>query len=140
MEMIFKSKIGVTFLISFILWVILTIGFFVLSFVSNIWLLIVSVSFLPFVFYFISAIKTKAFYEITDDFLFIKSGKYEQKIPYSNITGFARIKSMLMVPTTSSFVRLEIKHKNLQGIGDFTHISPKNESEFASLLNSKISA
>jgi len=137
--MVFKSKIGVAFTISFIVWCILTVGLIVISFVmGNIWLAIVTGLFLLFFFYFIKLMRTKAFYELAESYLFIKSGRYEQKIAYSDIIGVSRIKSMLMVPTTSSFMRLQIKHRNQSGMEDFVHLSLVNENEFISLLESKL--
>ena len=139
--MIFKSKIGATFTISFIVWCILTVGFIILSFaMGNVWLYIIAGLFALFSFYFVKVMRTKTLYEFAESYLFIKSGQYEQKIAYSNITGVSRIKNMLMVPTTSSFMRLQIKHKNQQGMEDFTHVSPLGENEFINLLESKLPA
>jgi hypothetical protein len=137
--MVFKEKIGTTFMISIIFWSVLTVTFVALSIImSNVWLAIVAGALSLACFYFIPTIKTKTVYEITDDYLFIKSGKHEQRIPYGNITDISRIKSALMVPTTSSFIRLEIKFKNQNGTSDFAHISPINEDAFVSLLESKM--
>jgi c-di-AMP phosphodiesterase-like protein len=137
--MIFKSKAGVTFTISFIVWCIFTVGLIVVSFVvGNVWLAIVAGLFLLFFFYFMKLMRTKTFYEFAESYLFIKSGRYEQKIAYSDIIGVSRIKSMLMVPTTSSFMRLQIKHRNQSGMEDLVHLSPINENEFISLLESKL--
>jgi len=137
--MIYKEKIGTTFLASFFVWSALTVAFLVLSIaMANIWLAVSTATFLLAYIYFIPTLKTKTFYELDDDCLFIKSGKYELKIPYSNITEVSQIKSMLMMPTTSSFNRLEIKYTNQKGKTDFVHISPINKNEFITLLESKI--
>jgi Na+/melibiose symporter-like transporter len=137
--LVFKEKIGTTFIVSFVLWSILTLSFVVLSIVmQNVWLAIVAGVLSFACFHFIPTIKTKTVYEITDDYLYIKSGKHELKIPYSSIMGVSQIKSALMVSTTSSFVRLEIKYKNQNGSTDFTHISPVNKDEFINLLESRL--
>ena len=137
--MIFKSKTGTTFIITFIVWCILTVGFILLSIVmGNVWLAIVAGVFLPFFFYFIKLMRTKTFYELAESYLLIKSGQYEQKIAYSDITSVSRIKSILMVSTTSSFMRLQIKYRNQQGMEDFVHVSPTSENDFVRLLESKI--
>jgi len=137
--MIFKAKIGTTFLVTAVLWSLLTIMFVILSIVmSSILLAIVAGVFLLAYLFFVPTLKTNTTYEIADDFLLVKSRKYECRIPYNSIQGVSHIKSVLMVPTTSSFVRLEVKFKNEKGATDFIHISPQKRSEFISLLESKV--
>jgi len=137
----FSSKKGITFCVVFVLWcamtaalIVITIVAFnaILAIVSGLWVLALFL-------YFIPAITRKTMLEFKDDHLFIKSGKHEQKIPYSRITGVSRgVKSMLMETFTSSFKRVEIKFTSKSGATETTHISPKNESEFVRLLDSKI--
>ena len=139
--MIFKAKIGTTFLATVVLWSLLSIMFVILSIsMSSILLAIIAGLFLLAYLYFVPTLKTKTIYEITDDFLLVKSGKYELKIPYDSIQGVSHIKSMLMAPSTSSFVRIEVKYKNEKGATDFVHISPVERNDFIRLLESKVAA
>jgi membrane protein YdbS with pleckstrin-like domain len=136
--MVYKERVGTTFLVSVVLWSTLTLFFIALSIAMwSIWLAVIAGAFLLANIYFIPAIKKKIYYEFASDCLFIKAGRYELKIPYSNITSVSQIKSMLMVPTTSSFVRLEINYINSSGTQDFVHISPKNKQEFINQLEQR---
>ena len=135
----FKSKIGTVFGITFIVFSVMTISSAVFAFVLFSWLLaFIAVAFTLFLILFFIPVFRNTFYQITDDNLAIKTGRHEIIIPYANILSISRgVKSMLMQPALS-FARLEIKYKTPQGNTDFVHISPVNESEFLTLLESRI--
>jgi hypothetical protein len=142
--MTFKPKIGVTFLVAFMFWCITTVAFVALALVMrNDWIFIFAVIWLIIlVLYFIPTmitITTKTFFEFTDDFLLLITGRHEQKIPYKDIISVSQgNKSMMMESFTTSFLRIEIKFKNTNETTESIDISPIREGEFINLLNSNI--
>jgi hypothetical protein len=121
----------------------MTATFFALAIAegSTLFLIIAAVWLLSLITYFTPTILTikKTFFELKDDHLFIKSGRYEKTIPYADIIKVrCGVKSIRMTPFTASFVRTEVRYINQNGVADFANNSPKNEREFVKLLESKI--
>jgi len=143
-DMVFKTKVGITFYI-ILIFIFATILFIAsLVFLSDsIWAkwLCGSISLLlaaVFAFHLIPMI-TNTYYRFDDEGLFINAGRLKVTIPYANVISFScGVKSMLMQPALSFKNRLEIKYKTKGGMTDIVHISPVNEEEFVKLLNSKI--
>jgi len=142
--MTFKPKIGATFFIAFVFWCVTTVLFVSLALaMRNDWIFVCAVIWLiVLVLYFIPTmitITTKTFFEFTDDFLLLITGRHEQKIPYKDIISVSQgTKSMLMESFTTSFLRIEIKFKNQNETTELVDVSPMNEDEFIDLLNSYI--
>jgi len=143
--MIYRTRVGVSFYVMLI-FIVVTILFLISMILMSdlIWVKILNgVICVPLaavlVFHIIPMTKN-TFYRFDDDCLYIKTGRLNIEIPYTDIISFTcGVKSMLMQPTLTFNNRLEIKYKTKGGMTDSVHISPVNEDAFVSVLKSKVS-
>ena len=142
--MIFKSKVGISFSVVFVLWCVSTIvlAYFAIDLKVTSLFIITAIWLTVLILFFVRTmiiIKTKTFFEIADSDLIITSGRHEIKIPYTKIVSVSQgVKSLQMEAFTTSFLRVEVKYENQNGISDRVHIAPHSENEFVKLLRSKI--
>jgi len=142
--MIFKTRVGVTFYIMLIFIIAVLLFLVSMMLISDLlWVKILSGSICVLLaavvqFHIFPMIKN-TFYRLDNENLFIKAGRLNVEIPYTNIIGITcGVKSMLMQPALAFINRLEIKYKTKGGMTDILHLSPVNEEEFVSLLKSRI--
>ena len=142
--MVYKTRVGVSFYIMLIIIVASILFLSSLVFLSDLlWVKvlngIISVFLTAVLVFHIIPMITKTLYRFGDDCLFIKAGRLNVEIPYTNIISLTcGVKSMLMQPALTFINRLEIRYKTKGGMTDIVHISPVNEDAFVSLLESRI--
>jgi len=141
--MVCKSKIGISYWITLTFVSVITIALAILAiYLESVWsswlVALIAAGFAATaVFYLIPRLKDTV-YEISESDLLVKTGRNDLRIPFSNIVEISLgVKSMYIQPALS-FNRVEVKYKTLKGITDIVHISPENESEFISLLRSRV--
>ena len=142
--MIFKTRVGVTFYIMLIFIIAVLLFLVSMMLISDLlWVKILSGSICVLLaavvqFHIFPMIKN-TFYRFDDDSLFIKTGRFNVEILYTDIVSFTcGVKSMLMQPTLTFNNRLEIKYKTKGGMTDIVHISPVNEDAFVNILKSRV--
>ena len=139
----YKSKVGISFWVMFVVVVVMTLALIALAvYVDSVWATwlnaVIAAGMAASVFFFFALPIKNTYYAITEADLFIKTGRYELRIPFGSITDISNgVKSMYMQPALS-FIRVEIKYTTPGGMKDFVHISPVNEKEFVALLKSRV--